>query len=135
MLLGSTLKDHWGAVGRDLIVAGYTWDDIGSQRLPVDQFVSFVAHAPPYTAIYHQRNEGWTVNDHLQAQAIDALNYLAWAKTVDAQRKHPQHRPEPIPRPGMKPTAPAPTASSADRPMTVAEYAEKAGIQMNWEEG
>lgn len=130
MLLGGTLKDHWGAVGRDLIVAGYTWDDVGSERLPIPEFVSFVAYAPPGTAMFYQRNQGWTTNDHLQAQAIDALNYLAWAKTTDAQRKNPQHRPEPIPRPGMKRAESKPS----ERLMTIAEYAAKVGIKINWEE-
>jgi hypothetical protein len=132
MKLGGILKDHWGAVGHDLTVAGHTWDDIGSDRLPVDQFISFVVHSPPGTAIFHQRSEGWTTNDHLQAQAIDALNYLAWAKTVDAQSKYPKHRPEPIPRPGMD--CPKPAAAQTDRPMTVAEYAAKAGITVSFDE-
>jgi hypothetical protein len=132
MVLGSILKEHWGAVGHDLTAAGYTWDDIGSERLPVDQFLSFVVYAPPGTAVYFRRSEGWTVNDHLLAQAVDALNYLAWAKTTDAQRKTPRNRPEPVPRPGMK--QPPAQSSSPQRSMTVAEYAAKAGIKINWDQ-
>jgi hypothetical protein len=129
------LRDHWGAVAHDLVAAGHTWDDIGSARLPVPEFVSFVLHRPPGSAVYHERNEGWTVNDHLQAQAIDALNYLAWAKTTDAQRKNPRHKPEPIARPGMTPKPQLLSQQPAqNRLMTVSEYAAKTGIAMNWEE-
>jgi Family of unknown function (DUF5361) len=124
------LKDHWGAVGRDLITAGYIWDDVGSERLPMDQFVSFVVFAPPGTAVFHEHNKGWTTTDYLIAQSVDALHYLAWTKTEDAHKKFPQHRPEPIYRPGMTFVRPAPS----ERAMTASEYAEKAGIQMNWEE-
>jgi Family of unknown function (DUF5361) len=131
MMLGGILKDHWGAVGHDLTVAGRTWDDIGSERFPVDQFVSFVVHSPPGTATFHERSEGWAANEHLHAQAVDALNHLVWMKTADAQSKYPKHRPEPTLRPGMKRVEPV---AAADKPMTVAEYAAKVGIRVSFDE-
>jgi hypothetical protein len=70
--------------------------------LSLPALVAYTVHAPPGTSVFHKINEGWTVNDHLQAQAIDALNLLVWSKTVDAQEKHPKFRPTPIPRPGQK---------------------------------
>jgi hypothetical protein len=85
--------------------------------------------------VFFQRNDGWTTTDHLQAQAIDALNYLAWAKTTDAQRKNPRHKPEPITRPGMKSPPKPSELPESQRPMTVADYAEKTGIKIQWEEG
>jgi hypothetical protein len=107
-------------------------DDIGSQRFPVAQFVNFVCHSPPGSSVYHERSEGWTVTDHLLAQAIDALNDLVWSKTVDAQKN--LNRPPRVPRPGMKqPSQPAQPAKH--KPMTVAEYAERVGIQLSWEAG
>lgn len=110
-------------MGRDLAAAGWVWDDICS-RLPFDQFVSLVVHAPPGTAVFHETNQGWTINDHLQAQVIDALNILVWMKTEDAHKKNPRHRPKPIPRPGMANT-PAPPAEHAV--MTVGDYLERIG--------
>jgi len=134
--LGETLKHHWGAVGRDLSTCGYTWDDVGSARLPIEQFVAFVFHAPPGTALYHEMRQGWTISDHLLADQIDILNLLLWTKSKDAHRENPRHRPERIRRPGIKfevKKSPEQEQEQA-RPMTVAEYAEKAGIQMNWGE-
>lgn len=80
-------------------------------------------YAPPFTAVHHAVNEGWLVGDHLQAQAIDALNFLAWAKTKDAQRDSPRHRPERIPRPGM---APQPVEDK-QHVMTVEDYIRLSG--------
>lgn len=39
----------------------------------------------------------WTVDQHLAAAQVDALNLLVWAKTKDAQRG--RGKPEPVPRP------------------------------------
>jgi hypothetical protein len=125
--LGDILKKWWGAVGRDLSCAGYTWDDIGSERFPVAQFVSFVCHSPPGSALYHERSEGWLVTDHLLAQVIDGLNDLLWAKTKAGYEG--RDRPERMPRPGMK--QPEKSAPPQHRSMTVAEYAKKAGLNIN----
>jgi hypothetical protein len=127
--LGETLDKYWGAVERDLTLAGFTWDDVGSERFPVSTFVAFTGHAPPNSSLYHERSEGWTVTDHLLAQVIDALNKLVWFKTKDAQSETPKHRPDPVPRPGMKIAKP----DSGEKPMTVADYAQKAGIRVNLE--
>lgn len=110
-------------------MCGFTWDDIGSERLPVGQFASFVAWAPPGTALFHARNKGWLPTDYLLADVVDAVTALVWMGTEDARRKFPQHRPEPIFRPNMVIKKP-PTAEHHH--MTAAEYAEKAGIQVNW---
>lgn len=96
----SILKDHWGAVELDLLSSGVTLDDVGD-KISLEALVACAVYAPPGTYLFHKVNQGWTVNDHLQAQAIDALNLLVWSKTVDAQEKRPRYKPEPIPRPGM----------------------------------
>jgi hypothetical protein len=133
--LGDILKEHWGAVGRDLICAGYTWDDIGSERFPVSQFASFVAYAPPGTALFHERNKGWTTGDYLMAQAVDALSYLAWSKTTDAHSKRPKHRPKPIPRPAFFPMKEQPQERVIEdnAPLTVAEYVKRTGLKIDLE--
>ena len=58
-----------------------------------------VLYAPPGTAVYHFRNQGWLVTDHLSALQLDVLRLLFWAKTEDGQKN--TNRPEPTPRPGM----------------------------------
>ena len=99
----------------------------------MDQFVSFVAYAPPGTALFHERNRGWSTADYLTAQMVDALNYLVWAKSADAHSKHPKHRPPPIPRPVMIVAQQAHPVED-DKPMTVAEYAKRIGLEMNFGE-
>ena len=96
----------------------------------MDQFASFVAYAPPGTALFHERNRGWSTSDYLTAQMVDALNYLVWAKSADAHSKHPKRQPKPIPRPGMI-AAQQGQPVDDDKPMTVAEYLERSGIVMN----
>lgn len=77
------LKDHWGAVGRDLACAGYTWDDVAA-KLPWDQFVSFVLYAPPGTATFHLVNGGWTADTHQLATLVEIQAWAAWTKTQAA---------------------------------------------------
>jgi hypothetical protein len=100
----------------------------------VDQFVNFVAYAPPGTALFHERNRGWTTSDYLTAQMVDALNYLVWAKSADAHSKHPKHRPQPIPRPGLIAVQQQQQRQEQpveDKPMTVADYLQRTGLVMN----
>ncbi|WP_216395533.1 DUF5361 domain-containing protein [Arcanobacterium phocae] len=43
----------------------------------------------------------WQDTEYLLAVVIDQLNWLIWSKTADGQKG--RNRPEPIPRPGVKP--------------------------------
>lgn len=113
------LKDHWGAVERDLAAAHWSMAEF-LEQLPFSAFISFIMHSPPTSAVFHEKHKGWTVNDHLQAQSIDALNLLVWSKTVDAQEKNPKHRPKPIPRPGMEAVV-----EEKRKSMTVGEYQKR----------
>lgn len=136
MALGNVLKDYWGAVGRDLAVSGYTWDDVGSDRLPIDQFVPFVMHAPAGTATYFEINEGWTISDHLLAEIADAQHWLVWSKTKDARKEPPANMPKPLPRPKSKHKKKPEPKKPEERAMTVGEYMKKIGMPVNWgEEG
>lgn len=96
------LEDHWGPVGRDLAACRYTWDDVCTDVLPLDQFVQFVVYAPPGTAVFHVVNEGWTADTHQLTSLIEVAQVLLWSKTKDALEKHPRNFPEPLYRPGSK---------------------------------
>lgn len=43
----------------------------------------------------------WQLQEHLLAAIADTIRWIAWTKTKGA--KHGQGRPDPIPRPGVKP--------------------------------
>jgi len=45
----------------------------------------------------------WGIDQQLLAELVDVAHWLQWAKTPDATKKPPQNRPDPIPRPGVKP--------------------------------
>lgn len=91
-------------------------------------------HAPPGTAVYHERNKGWTVADHLLTDALELLDWIAWTKTVDAQQKVPRKKPKPRQRPSVgKPGKSKPNQPADDAPMTVAEYVAKTGMVINLE--
>ena len=88
-------------------------------------------HAPPGTAVYFEINEGWTITDYMLADVYDGINFLVWLNSADAHEKIPKHRPKPRPRPKTFEAKRKP----ADRPMmTMAEYAEKTGMKINWED-
>jgi hypothetical protein len=87
-------------------------------------------HAPPGTALYHERHEGWTVADHLLTDALEILDWVAWTKTVDAQQKRPRKKPKPRQRPGRKTD---PKKAAEDNPMTVADYVALTGMVIDLE--
>ncbi len=111
------LKDHWGAVGRDLAWAGYTWDDICG-RLPFAQFIQMVVYSPPGTAVFFRVNEGWDPNTHKITDLIDIGKLLLWSKTEAAQDN--RDRPEPEVRPGASVPAEEPV-------MTIGDYMRLSG--------
>ena len=92
--------------------------------MPFDQFLSFVFHAPAGTALYHERNKGWTVTDHLLTDLLEVQDWVAWTKTKDGHenRKRPKRRQ----RPGME------QQQKADEKtvMTVEEYVKLTGMSI-----
>lgn len=90
-----------------------------TDRLTFDEFQSFVLYAPPGSSVFHHRNEGWVVGDHLAAFQLDVLKQLWWAKTVDGQKGI--NRPEPTPRPGV-PEAAEPEDEQSAFTVTVEDY-------------
>ena len=121
--LASVLDEHWGAVGRDLAMAHYTWADVG-HALPFDQFLSFIFHAPQGTALYHERNKGWTVTDHLLTDLLETQDWLMWTKTKAGREN--KKRPKRRPRPGTEQQEKA----DAKQAMTVEEYVKLTGMSI-----
>jgi len=105
-------------------VTGYTWADVG-HAMPFDQFVSFVCHAPPGTAVYRERNEGWTPTDYLLTDLLEVEDLLLWSKTKDAQKN--RNRPKRRPRPGGKKQQ---QQASEKQVMTVEEYVKRTGMSI-----
>lgn len=84
-----------------------------------DEFTNFVLYAPPGSATFHYRNQGWTVGDHLSAFQLDVLNHLWWAKTADG------HKGINRPPPTLRPTTvvqPQPEDEDSGFVMTVEDY-------------
>lgn len=113
------LQDHWGAVGRDLAQAHWTWNDIGD-GLPFDQFVQMVMYAPPGTAVFHAVNEGWTADTHKVTDLIEWVKLLVCANTQDPESAVRQL--EKDPRPGVP-------KQEQSKVMTVGEYMKLAGLE------
>lgn len=114
------LKDHWGAVGRDLAVAGYAWDEICSDRLPLDQFVAFVVYSPPGTAVFHRVNDGWDANTH---KITDLIEWIKMSLCVHAE--NPQAAYDQLGadrRPGQ-------VAVEQPKPMTIGDYMKLTGME------
>jgi hypothetical protein len=100
---------------------------VGTERLPIDQFIGFVVYSPPGTAVHYLTHYGWSVTDYLLANLIDLTATLLWTKSKDAQQKVPRRRPKPIDRPGMT------RKRAEERPMTVSEYLKRTGMKVEWE--
>jgi hypothetical protein len=120
--LFNILKDHWGAVGRDLAAAHWTWDEACAD-MPFHQLVEFVVFSPPGTATFYVINEGWDPNTHRLTDILDVSALAMWLGTTDAQEKFPKHRPERSPRPGGQSEMPAPEPH-----MSVEDYIALSGM-------
>lgn len=110
-------------------MAHYTWADVG-HALPFDQFLSFVFHAPVGTALYHERNEGWTVTDHLLTDLLETQDWLMWTKTKAGHEN--RRRPPRRPRPGAKQQQ---EKAEARQVMTVEDYMRRTGMSIEKEGG
>jgi hypothetical protein len=85
------------ALDRDLRCDGIDFDSLGWRGL-----WAYIVAAPPGTAIYHARNEGWTIADHIAAEELYELRKLAWRYTaIHFERGKNEPFPERIPRPGV----------------------------------
>lgn len=116
------LKEHWGAVERDLAAAHWSMADMLAQ-LPLSQFISFVLYAPPGTAVFHLLNEGWTATTHKVTDLIEWTKMQLCTSAEDPERAWDQMKREhPSYRPGQDTTTDEPT-------MTVGDYMRLAGLE------
>lgn len=59
--------------------------------------------APPTTAIYHKRFEGWTVSDHIAAESLHEHRKLGWRyAAIHFENGASVPFPEPITHPGVE---------------------------------
>jgi hypothetical protein len=114
------LDEHWGPVGRDLADAHYTWDDVCTDRLPLDQFVQFVIYAPPGTAVFHVINEGWEATTHKVSDLIEWMKISLCINAEDPKAAYEQLGRDL--RPGAKAEAP-------QQQMTIGEYMKLANLE------
>lgn len=90
--------DFADAITRDLLTDRLAFDDLGWRGL-----WAYVTAAPPGTAIYHARNEGWSIADHIAAEQLYELRKLGWRYTaVHFKGGKDAPFPDPIPRPGVE---------------------------------
>lgn len=62
---------------------------------------AYIESAQPGTAIYHVRNDGWTLSDYLAAALLDELSEIRWRyAALHFEGCAEQPFPERVPRPG-----------------------------------
>lgn len=61
------------AIDRDLFADGRDFDELGWRRL-----WAYITTAPPGTAIFHVRGDGWSVGDKVAAENLFATEKLLW---------------------------------------------------------
>lgn len=67
---------------------------------------AYITAAPPGTAIFYARHEGWTLGDHIAAEQLDVERKLYWRYgAVHFKDGDQLPFPESIPRPGVEPEA------------------------------
>lgn len=108
-------------------MAGYTWADVGTARLPFAQFVSFVMHSPPGTAVFNERYKGWTVTDYLLVDALEMLDVLLCTKTKDPKKAINRLKPR------WRPNQKAPERKNTATTMTVEDYVKRTGMKIELE--
>jgi hypothetical protein len=105
------------------MLAGRRLDDLGTERFSWRELKVIVTRTPPdRSALALERNPddaGWSLTDHLLAEAVDALRLLLWAKTKDGEKN--RNRPVPVERPGRRPE------KSTKKPINIDEMRERLG--------
>lgn len=87
------------ALERDLLADQIPFDSLGWRGL-----WCYITKAPSHTAVFQERNEGWTFDNHLAAEMLYELRKLGWRYTaIHFERGKLVPFPEPIWRPGVQP--------------------------------
>jgi len=104
--LSDELERHGEAIEHDLVMAGWTLDDV-PERLNWRAFAAFVRHrAVDTTSALHRHLAGddyhWGLREQLLAAVVDELRVANWQRAASGAKKGKQPpRPKPIPRPGI----------------------------------
>lgn len=111
------LREHREAIEYDLITHGLRLRDLPSPGFDWRDLWVIIRHAGPDSALTvsldGREAVEWDLTNQLLAAAVDALSFLRWAKTEDAQRPGAQP-PALIPRPGVEPEGPTTETDSMD---------------------
>lgn len=108
-LAGQVTGDLADAITRDLLS-----DQLNFNKIHPADMRAYIEAAPPGTAIYYVRNEGWTVGDHLAAEQLDVQRRLYWRYgAVHFKDGDKLPFPESISRPGVEPIDSATTWEEA----------------------
>ena len=90
------LREHEGAVRRDLLCAGLRLDEGGTERLSWADLLAFCRWSPVESAIYAAQNPDHIPVDTRLLRSIEhSQRWLVWVKTTDA--KHGRNQPKPWP--------------------------------------
>lgn len=99
--------EHLDALEADLVVAGWSWDDV-PHRLPWRAVIAFADNLGPLSALRRVVDPdaaGWA-DPAFAAYLLTRVEYQTrhgnWMQSRDGQRK--SNRPEPIPTPWDKPS-------------------------------
>ena len=93
---------------RDLRTDQLSLDDLGWRGL-----WAYIIKAPPGTAIFHERSEGWQLGDKITAELLYDLRKLLWRYTaIHFEGGKEAGFPEPISYPGAVMTEQAKVAKS-----------------------
>lgn len=96
------LREHEGAVRRDLICAGLRLDDAGTEALSWLDLLAFCKWSPPGSALHEAVNEGYLSAEVHMLRSIEfSLRVLRWQGTEDGHKN--RNRPEPLPLESDKP--------------------------------
>lgn len=91
------------ALEADLIRNGLRLRHVGTEQFTwrdLKLFVEFMREEDNLSKVRHPEEADWGRTNMLLASAVDALNWLVWAKTRDGQKN--RNQPQPTPRPGVQ---------------------------------
>lgn len=93
------LREHSGAVRRDLLVAGLRLEWLGTEALSWVDLRDFIIWSPRDSAINRALNPQWWVTEEISYLRLveRQLRVLAWQRTADGQATPPRNVPELIP--------------------------------------
>lgn len=98
------IDKHGKALEADLICAGLRLRNVGSPDFTWRDLLVFVQESSQDSALFRKmypEQYQWDNQNMLLAGILDAMNIQIWMQTKDG--KYGRNKPEPIPRPGIKP--------------------------------